>query len=103
LSTNESASAAPVRWPNIAALLVNGGHITVGKIAHIESAAIAADEHTLFATVVRRSGESLEELLQRLDVAVGRALKEGVYTNEVEGGSFMLATPTRKRKPRKSS
>ncbi len=85
--------ASPVRWPNITTLLASPAHITVGQVAHIKGAAIAADEHTVFATVVRREGESVEELLQRLDRAIGRALHDGVYTNEVEGGYFSLAAP----------
>jgi hypothetical protein len=84
------------RWQNITALVANAGHVTIGHIAHVECAAIAADEHTVYATVVRREGESVDQLLQRLDEAIGRALHEGVYTNEVEGGHFVLATTKRR-------
>jgi hypothetical protein len=41
----------------------------------------------------------LVELLQRLDAAIGKALHEGVVTNEVNGGRFRLA-PQRVRKRR---
>jgi hypothetical protein len=97
LSIKDIPPGPPVRWPNITLLLENAGHITVGQVAHIDGAAIAADENTVFVTVVRRHGESVEELFHRLDDALGRALHEGIRTNEVEGGHFVLATP-RKRK-----
>jgi hypothetical protein len=96
LSNNNTPSTPAARWQNITSLVANAGHVTIGHIAHIECAAIAADEHTVFATVVRREGESVAELLQRLDEAIGRALYEGVFTNEVEGGHFVLATTKRR-------
>jgi hypothetical protein len=88
------------RWPHIAALLARtGGHITLGRVAPIEGAAIASDEQALFATLVRRDGESVNELLQRLDEAIGAALHQGVVTNEINGGKFRLARPhTRKKR-----
>ena len=88
----------PDRWPHIATLLANGGHITVGYIPPINGAAIAANEHSLLATIARRPGESFDDLLQRLDQAIGRALNEGIQTNEIEGGHFMLAAPKKHRK-----
>jgi hypothetical protein len=93
LSNKNISSVPEARWQHITALVANAGHVTVGHIAHIECAAIAADEHTVFATVVRRQGESFDELLQRLEQAIGRALNEGVFTNEVDGGHFELAAP----------
>jgi hypothetical protein len=93
LTNNNIPSSPAARWPNITALVANAGHVTIGRVAHIECTAIAADEHTVFATVVRREGESVDELLQRLDQAIGRALYDGICTNEVEGGHFELAAP----------
>jgi hypothetical protein len=89
------SATAPMRWPNLATWLARSGHITIGRVAHVEGAAIAADEHAVLATLVRRPAESLEELLERLDRAIGLALYEGVHTNEVPGGQFMLATTGR--------
>lgn len=88
------------RWPHIAALLDRaGGHVMLGRIAPIEGAALAADEQALFATLVRRDGESVHELLQRLDGAIGAALHRGVVTNEINGGQLRLARPhTRKKR-----
>jgi hypothetical protein len=98
LPSDDLPLTPPDRWPHIAALLANDGHITVGYIPPINGAAIAADEHSLLVTLVRRPGESLDDLLQRLDQAIGRALNEGIQTNEIEGGQFMLAAPKKKKK-----
>jgi hypothetical protein len=98
LSTDDIPPAPPGRWANITALLENAGHVTIGRVAHVEGAAIAADEHTVFATVVRRRDEPFEELLGRLDQAIGRLLYEGIHTNEIEGGHFEVATPKRPKK-----
>lgn len=95
-----SSTAPEHRWPHITALLARtGGSITLGHIAPIEAAAIAFDEQTLFASLVRRDGESVDALLQRLDAAVGAALQGGAPTNEINNGAFRLARP-RNRKTR---
>jgi hypothetical protein len=98
LPSDDSPPTAPDRWPHIAALVANNGHITFGYIPPIQGAAIAADEHSLLATIVRRPEESLDDLLQRLDQAIGRALNEGIPTNEIEGGHFMLAASKKEKK-----
>jgi hypothetical protein len=86
-----------MQWPNITLFLEKAGHITIGQVAHVEGAAIAADERTVFVTLVRRPDEPLEGLLQRLDRAIGQALHEGIHTNEVEGGEFVLAVSVGRR------
>ena len=87
------------RWPHIAALLARaGGQIMLGRIAPIEGAAVAVDEQALIATLVRREGESVNALLQRLEDAIGAALHQGVITNEVNGGQFRLARPRTRKK-----
>lgn len=91
---------SPSRWPNIADLLEKpGGHITIGSVAPIERAAIAVTGQELVATLVRRDAESISELLERLDEAIGNALNHGIVTNEVNGGHFRLA-PAKVRKKR---
>jgi hypothetical protein len=86
-------------WSHLAALIARGGHVTFGRIAPIEGAAVAADEHTMLAALVRRNGESIPQLLRRLNEAVGQAATGGIVTNEVNGGKFALAR-TRVRKKR---
>jgi len=86
--------------PNITALLDQaGGHISIGRMPPIEGAAVAVNEQGLVASLVRREGESFADLLQRLDAAIGKALQEGVVTNEINGGRFRLA-PSSVRKKR---
>lgn len=86
------------QWPNIIELLDQaGGHIGIGRMPPIEG--VAVTETQLIACLMRRHWESFPELLQRLDAAIGKALHEGVVTNEVNGGRFRLA-PQRVRKRR---
>ncbi|MGH8322363.1 MAG: hypothetical protein ACRETD_00970 [Steroidobacteraceae bacterium] len=88
------------RWPHIAALLASpGGHITLGRVAPIEGAAVAVNDQALLVTLVRRDDESVHALLRRLDDAIGQALHQGFVTNEINGGRFRLA-PSHVRKTR---
>jgi hypothetical protein len=70
----------------------------LGHVAPIEGAAVAVNEQALLATLVRRDGESVPDLLQRLDEAIGRALTQGTVTNEINGGRFRLAPPQVRKK-----
>jgi hypothetical protein len=88
------------RYPNIAAILDQaGGHISIGRMPPIEGAAVAVNEQGLIASLVRKEAESFPDLLHRLDTAIGKALSEGVVTNEINGGRFRLA-PSAVRKKR---
>jgi hypothetical protein len=87
------------RWPHIAALLASpGGHIMLGRVAPIEGAAVAVNDQQLMTTLVRRDDESVHALLQRLDDAIGKALHQGIVTNEINGGRFRLAPPQVRKK-----
>lgn len=90
-STGDGQPDVVAHWPNITALLSQSGHITIGRIAHIDGVAVAALKHQLVVTLVRQSGEPVDALLQRLDAAIGEALDAGVHTNEIENGYFILA------------
>jgi hypothetical protein len=88
------------RWPHIAELLARSdGQIMLGHVAPIAGAAVATADQHLFAALVRREDESVNALLQRLDEAIGAALRQGVLTNEINGGNLRLA-PARTRKKR---
>jgi hypothetical protein len=88
------------RWPHIAALLASpGGHIMLGGVAPIEGAAVAVNDQQLITTLVRGDDESVHALLQRLDDAIGKALHQGIVTNEINGGRFRLAPPKIRKKP----
>ncbi len=99
MDTSPSPTDPTDSWSHLTALIARGGHVTFGRIAPIDGAAVAADEHSLLAALIRRSDESIPQLLARLNEAVGQAVTAGVLTNEVHGGKFALAR-TRVRKKR---
>jgi len=66
------------QWPNTAELLdQTGGHISIGRMPPIEGAAIAINDQTPLAGLVRREGETFPDLLKRVDAAIGKAVQEG--------------------------
>ena len=67
--------------------LIRHGQITVGVIRPMGCVAIANDAHQSLAMLVRRKGESLPQLLERLDASVGKALHEEIYTDEINNPS----------------
>ena len=67
--------------------LIRHGQITVGVIRPMGCVAIANDAHQSLAMLIRHKGESLPQLLQRLDLAVGKALHEDIYTDEINNPS----------------
>ena len=73
----------PARFKNIDALVKSGGEVTVGRIGPVRCGASAADEDQSLAMLVRQPGESLEELLDRLDGAIVKAWDEGEYIDEI--------------------
>ena len=68
--------------PNLAGF-INDGEITLGVLDPVGCVAAAADGHNCLAMLVRRKGETLTELLTRLDYAIGLALTEDIFTDEV--------------------
>jgi hypothetical protein len=68
--------------PNIAKL-IEDGEITIGRLRPIGCVATAADEDCTYAMLVRRRGESLGQLLVRLDRAIFTALTTDVFTDEI--------------------
>lgn len=68
--------------PHIAEL-IRDGEITVGTLVPVGCVAIATDGHNSLAMLVRRKGETLAQLLARLDLAIGKAFTEDVFTDEI--------------------
>jgi len=68
---------------NIAALIDDGGQITIGQLYPIECAAIANDDHNCLAMLQRRPDESLRDLLVRLDAAIATAWNEEILIDEI--------------------
>jgi hypothetical protein len=59
------------------------GQITIGEIPPIRRAALAAVGKKARVALVCRDEESVPELLQRLDAALGKALAEDAVIDEV--------------------
>ncbi len=81
----EAASASdPIAdlLPSLATF-IEDGEVTVGVLSPVGCVATAADEHASIAMLVRRKNETLTELLTRLDYAIGLALTDDIFTDEV--------------------
>lgn len=79
-----SPGAEPtLNLPNIEQLADGEGQITIGGIYPIRCVAIASDGHNALAMLVRREGETLAQLLMRLDAAIAKAYDEDIFTDEV--------------------
>ena len=82
--------------PNIEELIDGQGQITIGAIHPLPCVAIASDGRNSLAMLVRRTGETLPQLLSRLDAAIAKAYTEGMITDEVNI-SMPRKTPSRRR------
>lgn len=71
------------QWSQIEWLVDGEGEITIGRMGGIRCAALASDGHNALAVLVRRRGESLEDLLTRLDNAIRLAVEEDTYIDEI--------------------
>lgn len=80
--------AASTPWPAIEAFLdAEEGNITLGSINYssLGYTAVASDEHNMLVALVRRRGESLHQLLDRLEQAIGPAVEDQIYIDEING------------------
>ena len=68
---------------NIAALIDHDGQITLGALDPIKCAAIANDDDSCLAMLPRRPGETLQQLLERLDAAIDLAWTTDEFTDEI--------------------
>lgn len=81
--TTAVAGVPPGTFPNIESLIDGDGDITVGRVGPIRCVATAANDDQCLAMLQRRHGESLMDLLQRLDAAIADAYENNVYLDEV--------------------
>lgn len=75
--------AAGLALPCIAALIDNGGQITLGAMYPIACVAIANDDHNCLAMLQRRPDETLQQILERLDAAIEHAWTTDEMTDEI--------------------
>ncbi|MGI8509193.1 MAG: hypothetical protein ACR2MQ_07710 [Gemmatimonadaceae bacterium] len=74
--------------------LIEDGEITIGNLEPVGGVATAVDGSNCLAMLVRRDGETLVQLLKRLDLAVALAFTEDIFTDEVN-------TPSKSPRSRK--
>ena len=90
-ATNAPTNSLP-ELPYIEETIESGG-ITIGIIPPLNECVAVAHEgrHTL-AMLKRQKGESLAQLLSRLDLAIARAHTEEIFTDEIN-------TPSKSQRP----
>ena len=77
-----SSGVAAFSLPNIAEL-IDHGEITVGVLEPVGCVAVACDDGNTLAMLARRRGETLYQLLARLDQAIANAYAEDIFTDEI--------------------
>jgi hypothetical protein len=77
-----NGAGSPWELPHIAELIENG-EITVGVLNPVGCVAVASDGDNTLAMLLRRKGETLAQLLTRLDLAIAKAFTEDVFTDEI--------------------
>ncbi|MGE3708049.1 MAG: hypothetical protein AB7G35_00095 [Hyphomicrobiaceae bacterium] len=95
----ESAAAAGAleKLGHIVDLINNGGDITLGSLAAIDGCvATASDEVQCLAMLVQGEGESLDQLLRRLDDAIADAYENDRFADEVNAPLAKPSTRTRR-------
>ncbi len=79
----KDSAGSPLELPYITEL-IEEGQITIGVIRPVgESVAVANDGESTLAMLVRRDGETLSQLLKRLELAIARARTEDVFIDEI--------------------
>jgi hypothetical protein len=101
-SRPKPATAKPTRGvadtdflPHLADL-IEDGEITIGTLDPVGGVATAVDGSNCLAMLVRRDGETLMQLLQRLDLAVALAFTEDIFTDEVNAPASVKSSRSRK-------
>jgi len=59
------------------------GQITIGEIPPIERAALAAVGKRVHVAILSRDGETMGQLLERLDTALGKVMADDSVIDEV--------------------
>ena len=64
-------------------LIDSGGQISIGQLPPVPCAAVANDDYNCLAMLQRRPGESLHDLLLRLDAAIAIAWNDERFIDEI--------------------
>ena len=91
-------TSEPLVLSHITGLMEAGGQVTLGRVEPFEGVAIAAKGKKVMAALVRRKGESAEQLLHRLEEALHRRALTGAVTQEIDSHQFGLTPPSARRK-----
>jgi len=84
---------------NIVELIECDGQITLGHVAPVRNCvATATDEAQCLAMLVRRDGETLDDLLQRLDAAIADAYENDRFADEINRPQPSPAQPRKRRR-----
>ncbi len=88
-------------FANIERVIANRGSITIGDVgAGVGCVAAAADPRLCYAMLAQRAGESLLELMGRLDRAIATAAQTNVTIDEVNPpGGFKAPKQSKSRRP----
>jgi hypothetical protein len=78
----KNSAGDPLNLPNIAEL-IEYGEITVGVMRPVGCVAVACDGDNTLAMLARRKGETLAQLLSRLDQAIAKAHDEDIFIDEI--------------------
>jgi hypothetical protein len=81
-AADSNATVDLLSLPHIAEF-IDYGEITLGEMYPIGCVAVATDGHNSLAMLVRREGETLAQLLTRLDQAIAKALDDDIFTDEI--------------------
>ena len=82
VAAGKSPADHPLHLPHIAEL-IEDGEITIGTLRPVGCVATACDGDSSLAMLVRRKGETLTQLLIRLDLAIAKSFNEDTFTDEI--------------------
>jgi hypothetical protein len=83
IAKRRASAASP--FANIEWVIEDGGSIHVGGVGGIDCVASAADKDLCYAMLARREGETLLDLLRRLDKSIAIAAKTAETIDEING------------------
>jgi hypothetical protein len=68
---------------DVISLIDNDGQITIGRMGPHRCVAVANDKENMIAALVRQEGETIGNLLIRLDPAINDGYENEIFTDEI--------------------